>query len=281
MLGITFISLCVTLALGRRVVDLTHTFDQNAPKYPLEQWVDKGLDWNMFRMTTLMAKLTLKVTEYYEHQGTHMDAPMHSARGGEDMASISPERLVGPGIVIDVTDKAESDVNYAVTVEDLKKYEADHGRIPPGAIIMMNSGWARKYPDSNKVFGSQNLSDPLSFRFPGFSLEACNVVGVDTPSVDPGIAPEYYCHNHLQPSGVPLLEYVANLDAIPVRGSTIVLGAIKMREGTGGPTRIFALLDDENDGFINGANSVSSRGAIGLLSLSTLWISNVTTLEIK
>ncbi|WAQ95859.1 hypothetical protein MAR_028549 [Mya arenaria] len=146
---------------------------------------------------------------------------------------------------------------------------------------MMNSGWARKYPDSNKVFGTQNLSDPLSFRFPGFSLEACkfmlikrqvSVVGVDTPSADPGIAPEYYCHNHLQPNGVPLVEYVANLDAIPVRGTTIVLGAIKMRDGTGGPTRIFALLDDENDWFINGANFGSCPGVIVLLSLSTLCV---------
>lgn len=52
-------------------------------------------------------------------------------------------------------------------------HEAEHGRIPPNAIITINSGWARKYPDPNLVFGTQNLDDPKTFHFPGWSLNAC------------------------------------------------------------------------------------------------------------
>lgn len=92
-----------------------------------------------------------------------------------------------------------------------------------------------------------------------------SVVGVDTPSTDPGVAPEYFCHNFLQPMGVPLLEYVANLDAIPPAGTTIVLGSMKMRAGTGGPTRIFALIEDKNDGFFNDARLTGASGLLPLL----------------
>jgi len=65
-------------------------------------------------------RIELKVVEYYEHQGTHMDAPMHFARGREDMASVPVNKLVGPGVVIDVQEKAANDPDYAVTVKDLQ-----------------------------------------------------------------------------------------------------------------------------------------------------------------
>jgi len=52
-------------------------------------------------------------------------------------------------------------------------FEEKYGEIPPGAIVMMNSGWASKYPDAARVFGSQNIHDPSTFHFPGFSIDAC------------------------------------------------------------------------------------------------------------
>jgi hypothetical protein len=52
------------------------------------------------------------------------------------------------------------------------------------------------------------------------------------------------------------MEYVANLDSIPVRNTTIVLGAMKVRDGTGGPTKVFAFIDDEEDDDIT--NSVGT-----------------------
>ena len=100
-----------------------------------------------------------------------------------------------------------------------------------------------------------------------------SVVGVDTPSVDPGQTADYYCHRFLQPNQVPLLEFVANLDSIPQNDTTIVLGSIKMRRGTGGPTRILAFIDEKGDRPTNGASvtttgilSVALIGAVRLLT---------------
>jgi kynurenine formamidase len=84
-----------------------------------------------------------------------------------------------------------------------------------------------------------------------------NVLGVDTPSTDPGQPPVYPCHMYLQPNNVPLMEYVANLDSIPVRNTTIVLGAMKVRDGTGRPTRVFAFIDEEEDDVTDSVGTIS------------------------
>lgn len=203
-----------------------------------------------------------------------MDAPRHFGNGRQTMSEIPPERLVGPGVVIDVKSKASANPNYAVTKQDLLDYEEKYGRIPPKAIVLMNSGWAKYYPDPVLFLGTTNLSDVTALNFPGFGLDACefllakrqvSVVGVDTMSVDPGQPPTgvpYRCHVHLQPSNVPLLENVANLDAIPPKGTTIVLGGLKTKTGTGGPTRIFALIDDVKNGITGFSKMVVPSNSI-------------------
>ena len=206
-------------------------------------------------------RVSFQKVEFFEHYGTHMDAPSHFGHGRQAMHEIPPERLIGPGVVINVKEKARINSNYEVTVEDLLKYEANYGRIPPNAIVLMNSGWSKYYPLSEVYLGTQDLTNVSTFNFPGFGMEACefllakrqvSVVGVDTNSVDPGQPSPghgfpYPCHFHLQPNNVPLLENVANLDSIPAKGTTIILGGIKTRSGTGGPTRVVAFVEDVDD----------------------------------
>ncbi|KAL4239755.1 hypothetical protein ACF0H5_000558 [Mactra antiquata] len=266
MLGMTY---------GRKMVDLTHTLDENAPKYPLSYF---GLtNFTYYNVKTIAEEyigdmwLALRTMEFYEHQGTHIDAPNHFGNGRQALNEIPTEKLIGPGVIIDIKDKARANPDYAVTVDDIKEHEAEHGLIPPNSIIIMNSGWGYKYPNHQLVFGTENITDPRSFRFPGWSIEACemllnerqvSVLGVDTPSTDPGQADEYYCHMLLQPNDVPLLEYVANLDSVPQRGTTIVLGTMKVRRGTGGPTRIFALIDDQDQTYFNSAETMAYQTLI-------------------
>lgn len=276
--------LLAVLSVGdaRRVVDLTHTFDHNAPKYPLG-FLGPGLtDFVYFNMTTLVEEyfddhwLAIRKLELFEHQGTHIDAPLHFGKGRQSLEQIPPEKLIGPGVVIDVRNKAKANPDYAVTIEDILEHERNYGKIPPGAIVNMNSGWALKYPDARRVFGTDNVTEPSTFHFPGWSSEACemllqkrqiNVLGVDTPSTDPAQPPVYPCHIYLQNNNVPLLEYVANLDSIPVRNTTMVLGSIKVRDGTGGPTRIFAIIDEEDGGVSDSAGRLSPYIALFLALL--------------
>ena len=228
-------------------------------------------------------RLAFKYMEFYEHMGTHIDAPYHFSAHGQKLHEIPPERLVGPGVVVDVSDKARDDPNYAVSVLDLIEHEKKYGRIPPRAIVIMNSGWGKKYPDPQLVFGSKTPLDISTFNFPGWSFDACTflleerqvvVVGVDTPSADPAKVTKdpygfnYPCHMYLQPAEVPLLEYVAHLDDVPKNGTTMFLGAIKSRDGTGGPTRIFAIIEPNPcDQKTGGAERSSVAAFYGLVLL--------------
>ena len=235
----------------------------------------------------LIYRWAMNNVEFFEHLGTHIDAPYHGAANGQKMHEIPVERLIGPGVVIDVKEKVKINPNYAVSVEDLLNYEATYGRIPPNAVVMMNSGWGLKYPNPKEVFGTEQPENVSTFSFPGFHLDACKFlldqrqvgsVGVDTPSTDPGHLNGYPCHRYLLPNQIPLIEYVAHLDTIPCNETTIILGAIKHRGGTGGPTRVLALLREEGDDPTGGAVKMT-QGILGcfavvLLSVGTMFYTN-------
>ena len=89
------------------------------------------------------------------------------------------------------------------------------------------------------------------FHFPGFSPEAIEwlmrerrVTGlaVDTLSLDHGPSKDYKVHYAWLPSGRWGLENVANLDKVPPSGATLVVGLAKVKDATGGPVRLLALV---------------------------------------
>ena len=72
-------------------------------------------------MCLLITRLALGKVDYYEHFGTHIDAPIHFGGGRQTLEEIPPERLIGPGVVIDVKEQAKANPNYGVTVADIKR----------------------------------------------------------------------------------------------------------------------------------------------------------------
>ena len=187
-----------------------------------------------------------------EHGGTHLDSPSHFGRGKWRTHQIPPSRLIGPGIVIDLKPQAIENPDYRVTVRDLEKWEQSHGRIPNGAILLINFGWASRYPNRSLVFNTNDTENSTTFHFPGIHEDAArwivansnvSIVAVDTPSVDSGQAVNFPVHQIFGGSNIPGVENVANMDALPVTGSTVFVGVIKLFDGSGGPTRIMALLD--------------------------------------
>lgn len=248
--------LALSSAHARQFFDLTHTFDENAPKWNMPDSKDKIY----YKMTELINRkmptytITYNFVEFFEHMGTHFDAPGHFVPGKQAMHEIPAQQLIGPGVIIDVKAKAATNSTYGVTVGDIQDYEKRYGRIPTGAIIIMNSGWGLKYPDKEATFGTSDLNSMANFRFPGWTLEAAElvmthrqakVVGVDTPSIDVATDLAKPVHVLLLGNNIPVLEYAANLDSIPPNGTTIFLGAIKTRGGSGGPVRAVAILDEK------------------------------------
>ncbi|MCP5075141.1 MAG: cyclase family protein [Rhodobacteraceae bacterium] len=230
------------LAAGHDAVsDMTHELYEDFPTYfgvpglKMEQkfkFADNG--FNLFEMTL------------NEHTGTHIDAPLHFSADGQSVAEVPVSNLVCPLAVIDIREKAAADADAQVTPDDIAAWKSANGDIPAGACVAMNSGWSGKVASD----GFRNVGDDEKMHFPGFHLEAAqmliedgNAVGiaVDTLSLDHGISADFATHYAWLPTNRWGLENLANLDAVPAAGATLIVGAPKVRGGSGGPSRVFAM----------------------------------------
>ena len=166
-----------------------------------------------------------------EHGGTHLDAPFHFSRGGDPADRIPLSRLIGPAVVVDVTATASPD--YLVTVADLEAFEAEHGRIPDGAILLIRTGWGDRWPDRAAYLGTEAVGPEAvpELHFPGLHPDAATWIlenreiaslGIDTPSIDYGQSTGFETHVILYGGNVPGFENVANMGELPVTGSFVV-----------------------------------------------------------
>ena len=184
----------------------------------------------------------LNVEHHHEHTGTHVDAPLHFSEDGQSVAEIPLGNLVVPLAILDIREKADADPDAQVTPDDIAAWIAEHGPLPENCCVAMNSGWDR-YVDDAKF---RNADEDGTMHFPGFHIEAAQMLmeetsavgmAVDTLSLDFGPSPDFATHYAWLPTNRWGLECIANLDALPARGATLVVGAPKIRGGTGGPAR--------------------------------------------
>ena len=189
-----------------------------------------------------------------EHGGTHLDAPIHFAEDRWTAGQIPLERLVGPGALVDVSQQAAADPNYQVTADDLQVWEAEHGPIPPGAILLLHTRRAELWPDAEAYMGTDARGEEAvaELEFPGLHPDAAQwlvderdvaAVGLDTPSLDHGPSSLFETHRILMEENIYGLENVANLGELPPAGATILAMPALLEDGTGGPVRIVAVVE--------------------------------------
>ncbi|MEW6296991.1 MAG: cyclase family protein, partial [Thermodesulfobacteriota bacterium] len=186
-----------------------------------------------------------------EHGGTHLDAPIHFAKGKRAADEVPVQQLIGPAVVIDVRAQAAQNPDYRLSVADIEAWEKRHGRIPAGAIVIMWSGWGERWPDKKRYLGTDQPGDVANLHFPGFSREAAtflvsqreiDAVGVDTPSIDYGQSQDFIAHQIINGANKPGLENIAHVEKLPPVGATLIALPMKIAKGSGGPVRIIAVL---------------------------------------
>jgi kynurenine formamidase len=226
---------------AHRIQDLTHVFRAGSPVFTGPEPAREDL------FTFASAGFYSQKWTFGEHSGTHMDAPGHFVPGARLTPAITPQELVVPLAVVDISDKATRNPNATVTVDDLRRFERGHGRIPRGAFVAMNSGWAAKINDELAYKGGASFPD---YNFPGWSKNAVEWlianrsitgVGVDTMSLDPGNSTTFEVHVLLLGSNRYGLENLANLGNVRPRGATAFVGVVPWEEGSGGPLRALAV----------------------------------------
>jgi len=227
------------------ILDLTHALTEKSPFWP-------GEDYQPFQLRTIATLekngVSSKAFAMPEHFGTHLDAPCHFEAGQPTVDQIAEADLFAPGIVIDATMAAEVDADYRLTVADLTSWEQTNGEIPSRAVVLLRTGWGRHW-DSNARYRNQDSLGRM--HFPGFSAEAArwlvkerNVrgIGIDTLSIDHGPSKDFIVHHVINGAGRYGLENVSRLEKLPARNFFLIVAPIKIASGTGGPTRLFAVL---------------------------------------
>jgi kynurenine formamidase len=201
------------------------------------------------------------------HSGTHLNAPLHLIQGGLAVGAIAMDRLFGSGVVLSVP-KARWEL---IGVADL---EAARPAIEADDIVVIATGWHRRYSDSIDYFGhAPGLSDAAADWLAARSVK---LVAVDTPQVDHPLAtslgrhrngpqmkrlPGDYesatgrsaaadfpawnpAHRALLAAGIPTIENTGgDLDALLGRRCTFQAYPWYWLEGDACPIRFVAMLD--------------------------------------
>ncbi|HKG58285.1 MAG TPA: cyclase family protein [Pyrinomonadaceae bacterium] len=234
-----------------RIVDLTYAFDANSVYWPtaeqfkletdFEGMTDKGYFYSAYRYSAA------------EHGGTHLDSPVHFAKGRYTVDELPLQQLIGAAIVIDVTAQCATNPDYLVSVADFENWEKRNGKIPAGMIVLLRTGFGKFYPDRKKYLGTEERGAEAvaKLHFPGLDPAAARwittsrsikAIGLDTASIDYGQSTLFESHRALFEKNVPAFENVANLDQLPAKGFSVIALPMKIKGGSGGPLRIIAVL---------------------------------------
>jgi kynurenine formamidase len=224
-----------------RFCDLTHTYREGFPVFVVGEEPERETIADYATSGFYAQRWTLG-----EHSGTHMDAPGHFIPGGRLSPEITLQELIVPIVVVDIRKRARQDPNAMVELDDIERFERKHGKIPKGALVAADSGWAEKVDDPDAFKGGPAFPN---YNFPGWGLEAAMFlaekrdvtgIGIDTMSLDPGNSTTFPVHVNYLATDRYGLENLTGLDCIPSSGATAYVGLIPWEEGSGGPCRVIA-----------------------------------------
>jgi kynurenine formamidase len=227
-----------------RVIDLSYPLTADFPLFPAYDPVRVARKFSCER-----DGFFVKSWAFDEHSGTHVDAPAHFGPGAATVDRIAPEELILEVAVLDIRERVAHDHDATVTPDDVLAWERRHGPLPERCAIFALSGWGSRVHDPAAYL---NADSSGTLHAPGFGEHlteflkderpGVRAIGLDTASLDIAASSDFPAHVSWLPSGRYGIENLANLDRLPPTGAVAVIGAPPLAGGSGGPTRVLALL---------------------------------------
>jgi kynurenine formamidase len=242
--AIDVIDLTTPLSVDTPIIQLPPEFGQT-DRFALEEisrYDERGPAWywNNFRSG--------------EHTGTHFDAPNHWVTGKDrgDVASVPVNRLIAPAAVLDFSAQAAANADFLLEVDDIHRWEQEHGRLPANGWLLYRTGWDARSGDQATFLNA----DDAGPHTPGLSPECARwiaeeapVIGLGTETVgtDAGAAhgfdPAFPCHSYLLGRGKYGLTQLQRLAELPATGAVVIAGPLPIVSGSGSPARVLALVE--------------------------------------
>jgi len=231
-------------------VNLTHEVHEDIPIYHTFNPLDASLISSIEE--TGAFSLEYKIGNAH---GTHIDAPNHFVEGLRSLSDVPQKERLLPLYVLHLEDKVEEENGYAVTVDDIKAFEAEYGDIPEGSFVAFSSGWHKHFDDPEKF---KNEDDEGVQHIPGWSIPALEylsrtrnvtAIGHETLNTDSGVeaaeAGFLEAQHYWMAEDKIQVEIMANLDQVPAVGSIIFIGVPHIKDAPGFPADVFAIVPDE------------------------------------
>lgn len=233
-----------------KYVDLTHAFEPVQAVWPgfgqakfkpaiagadLGDYAKKGDEFTYEKHGFIATAYELSTDQY----GTQLDPPAHWDNLGATISDLPASFTLRPLVVIDIHDKVAQDPGYHATIDDVKAWEAEHGTVPAGSVVMFRSDWYKKWSDvenfAKKPFPGVKL-DTLQFLHNERKILFHGHEPLDTDTTPTLEGEAWLMHNHFAQA-----EGVANLDQVPEAGALIAIGFAKPKGGVGGYARYIAI----------------------------------------
>lgn len=141
-----------------RWVELSHPLDNDSPYWSGIPEGSVELGKTVYDWGNPMLECQIQTFKFPGQFGTHIDFPGHFIKDAVLSEAFGVKDMVFPLVVIDVHEKVKEDVHYAVTVDDIKQYEAEYGAIPDGAFVALYTGWSSRWPDMDAISNYDDTS---------------------------------------------------------------------------------------------------------------------------
>lgn len=257
----TLAALAIGLTTGRiKVIDLTQTLTPEFPQIVLPP--EFGQCWP-FRIEEVSHYDERGPGWYWnnfscgEHTGTHFDAPIHWI-SGRDLPNnatdtVPVQQLVGGACIVDCSKEAAADADYLLTVDHVLAWESRHGKIPARSWVLMRTDWSKRTdPVAYQNYDETGQHTPgPSVEVVRFLIQERDIIGFGSEAIgtDAGQAyhlkPPYPCHSLMHGAGRYGLQCLTNLDLLPPTGAVIFAAPLKIRNGSGSPLRVLALVQTD------------------------------------
>ena len=226
-----------------RIVFLSHVLTEHMPVFP----GDPQVEIRPFATIEHDGAYLQSVT-FGEQSGTHWAAPAHFSPGQAAADELEAADFVRPAAVLDVRAEVAANADFALDVNAIMAWEAAFGPITAGSAVIMWTGFEDRWHDSSAYL---NRDAEGRMHYPGFGAEAARwlveqrsagALGIDTLGIDPGHDIEYGANHVLLSEHRIHLENLCGLSAMPPLGGWIVVGGIRVQEGSGSPATVFGLI---------------------------------------